>query len=570
MSSPLLERLSDARHSLRGKLIAIVAGGVVIPLALLAFWATRQFHDAGERLLQSQLDASLSSIQQSIEQRWHVHRGDLALLADNDVVRDGLRAPGAHLAPTDARFLEDAFRVVEPVADEVVFSDSTGRVRWRVAPDPGRQPRVDTLPVLAEGPASRLGAVAVDIPVRDDSLRTVGTMTALVRMSALVQAPTALGAAGATVEVEDARGAVLVRWPTGAGADSSAPTGTRMVVRRSLATLPLRLVARAPLDPFVKPFAQDARRGALLYAAALAVTLAVAGWLALRATRALRRLAEGAEAVANGDLEHQVAVESRDEIARVATAFNAMTRELRASLHEASHRDAMSAVGQFAAELAHEVRNPLTSVRLDLQRLQERLPGDARLRDPLARALSAVERLNRTVTGALRVARSGSITAVPLQLASAIEPAFLAAAPTFTARGVVLHHRVDAASSAWVRGDADALAQLFTNILINAAEAADNDGHVDVSAAQENGSVVVMIADSGPGISAEIVRQLDEPFHASKKRGGSGLGLTIARRIAAAHHGRLEFDSVAGRGTTVRITLPAHAEATPTVPAVQR
>jgi len=558
-----------SRHSLRGKLIAIVAGGVIVPLALVAAWTTHRLRGAGEALLHSQLDASLSGMERVIDRNWRAQRADLLLLSDNNVVARALRSRTASFDAKGARFLEDAFRIVQPVVDEVVFSDSLGRARWRVAPDPGLQPRLEELSEGQEHPASRLGSVAVDMPVRaPGSAHVVGTMTALVRLSALVQTPALVGTAGVSVEIQDARGVPLARWDAAAGAPDHPGeplSGAQVSVARTLGEPPLRLVAHAPLDPFVEPFAHDARIGMMVYGGVLAAALGIAGWLAMRATGTLRRLAEGADAVAHGDLEYQIDVDSPDEIGRVADAFNAMTRDLRRSLRDASQRNALAAVGAFAAELAHEVRNPLTSVRLDLQRLHERLPSDSKMRDPLVRVLSVLERLNRTVTGALRVARSGTITPARLQLRSALEPALQAAGPTFTSRHIALQRDLGDVSSAWLRGDADALTQLFTNVLINAAEAVDRAGSVSVSAALQNGSVSVMIADSGSGMPPEIMRQLDEQFHTTTKQGGTGLGLTIARRIATAHGGRIEFACPPGSGTIVTITLPREAATTSSI-----
>ena len=557
--------MSSWRHSLRGKLIAIVVAGAIVPLALLTVWTTHRLRVAGEELLRSQLSTSLSGLARAIEANWRTRLADIALLSDNDVVRRALLSANPRFTDTDQRFLDDAFRIVQPFADEVVFSDAAGTARWRIAPDPALQPKLEQLTAHHQRPLSRFGTVAVDVPIMSEpATRPVGTMTVLVRMTALVRAPAVLGTSGASIDVLDVRGASIARWDAGGAPDnalSARRDGDMTTVTQTLSQPPLRLVARAPLEPFVAPFERNARLAVLLYIAILAATFATAAWLVMRATRALHRLVEGAEAVAQGNFDHEVDVRSGDEIARVAAAFNTMTRELQRMLREASQRNALAAVGEFAAELAHEVRNPLTSVRLDLQRLQERLPQDAKMRDPLSRALSAIERLNRTVTGALRIARSGTIRPAPVQLGVALEPAFQTVGPTFAACNVTLNRDIGDASAEWLRGDADALTQLFTNILINAAESIERQGSVDVSAAQRNGSITVMITDSGSGIPPDVLRQLREPFHTTTKEGGTGLGLTIARRIASAHGGRIEFASEVGRGTTVTVTLPRHQHA---------
>ena len=546
-------------QSLRGKLIAIVAFGVVVPLAFIAAWTTHRLRTAADDVLHDELERTLGVLQGTITRNWESLRGNLELLVDNDVVRAGLRSPDHHLTAQQRAFLEDAFKLVDPQIDEVVFADSTGHPVWRIFPDPGLRPEVEQSAVTDARPPSRLGSVAIELPVDPaTSGSSPGTVTALVQMRSLVPSLTISGTNDATVEISDAHGVSLARWEPEVGG-SKAAASPQALARRELAEPPLRLVARAPLTPFVAPFEREARAGLFLYLMILAIAFTIATLLAARVTSALRDLATAADAVARGNLEHQVTVRSHDEIARVGSAFNSMTRDLRRSLREAAQRDSLAAVGRFAAELAHEIRNPLTSIRLDLQRVHERVANEPKLREPVGRALSAVDRLNRTVTGALRVARSGSTTAAPLRLRDALEPALETVGATANAREIALMRHVDAASSIVLQGDVDALTQLFTNILFNAAEAVDHAGRIDVSVRQEDGTVAVTVADSGPGIPPEILRQLDEPLHVTTKRGGTGLGLAIARRIAAAHGGRLEFASHIGRGTSVTITLPAQS-----------
>ena len=107
---------------------------------------------------------------------------------------------------------------------------------------------------------------------------------------------------------------------------------------------------------------------------------------------------------------HVHVAEERDEVGRVARAFNSMSASLRHTLDQLAERQSLAAVGEFAATLAHEVRNPLTAIRIDLQRLEEKLPDDPALRAPAVSCAADLDRLDATVTGALRVARSGQAT----------------------------------------------------------------------------------------------------------------------------------------------------------------
>lgn len=543
------------RHSLRAKLLAIVAAGILLPLLVLAAWTTRRLRTSGEDLLRQQLDATLAGVERDAEARWRTYRGELLLLADNDVVRAAIRRGPQAPQPQLASFLESAFEVARPFVDEVVFTDMAGRPLWRVAPDPFSRPRFAT--TSRAQVASRMGALAVTIPVTDDSAgRTIAYMTALVRIGALVPAPPSVGPSGASFALVDTTGIPLARFGAAQPLSvSAAADTTAMIVTRRMTSLPLELAARAPVEPFVEPFQRDARRAAMWSIAILALALGLALLLVTRATDSLRRLVAGADAVAQGNLDTRVPVSSSDEVGRLSEAFNTMTQELHRTLLESEHRSALAAVGEFAAELAHEVRNPLTSIRLDLQRVRERLPADDRMREPLNRALSAVDRLNRTVTGALNVARSGSVSLKPVQLDTAILPALQASETAFASRRIEWHDHLGDARRTWIRADVDALTQLFTNILFNAAEAIDRDGSVDIVGAKANGHVAVRIIDTGPGMSPETMRAVQGGFRTTK-RGGTGIGLTVARRIATAHGGQLDIESALGAGTTVTLTLP--------------
>ncbi len=208
---------------------------------------------------------------------------------------------------------------------------------------------------------------------------------------------------------------------------------------------------------------------------------------------------------------------------------------------------------------AHEVtRNPLTSIRIDLQRLEERVPAASPLRDPLARALRSVTRLDASVSGALRIARSGQLTMQSVDLRAILDGVLAEVESEASARCVTLVHEY-AAVAIRLTGDAAALHQLFLNVILNALQASDRTGRVAVSTGQTDHEIVTRVTDTGPGIPAELHHQIFEPFY-STKPDGTGLGLPIARRIALAHGG----DVAAAPGTAVGtrpsvVTLPRSA-----------
>jgi signal transduction histidine kinase len=285
--------------------------------------------------------------------------------------------------------------------------------------------------------------------------------------------------------------------------------------------------------------------------------LAAAVLLTGRMTRSLRDLAAAAAAVSNGDLEQQVENPGVDEVGRVARAFNSMTKSLRRTLGELASRESLAAVGEFAASLAHEIRNPLTSVRVDLQAVEERLPDEPDLRVRLESALAEIDRLNLTVEDTLQVARRGQIGAEAVDLWDPLRAAVRAARPGFESRNATLTLETgpEQPTPTVVRGDAGALEQLYLNVIQNAAQALDSGGKAIVRVTQEDRTALVTVHDDGLGIPEEALDRIFDPLFSTKK-GGTGLGLTIARRIARAAGGDIHVGSGEGSGTAVEIRLP--------------
>jgi signal transduction histidine kinase len=224
-------------------------------------------------------------------------------------------------------------------------------------------------------------------------------------------------------------------------------------------------------------------------------------------------------------------------------------------LRELASRESLAAVGEFAASLAHEIRNPLTAIRVDLQSLEEKLPEESSLREPLESALTEIERLNQTVRDTLEVARRGRTGSDLVDLSGPLNAAAHAARPAFEARGAILTVQSSPEAPLTVRGDAGALEQLFLNVIQNAAQALASGGEALVRVDRDRDSAVVAIRDDGAGIPPEDLERVFAPLFTTKE-GGTGLGLTIARRIAQAAGGEIHVESTRGTGTSVEIRLP--------------
>ena len=546
------QRRPQLLSSLRARILSIVILGAILPLGLIGWWLSRSAATSAEQRLREQLDSSLVGAATAMDARWVFRDADLQLLASNDVVIRMLGRNAQALAATDSAFMSSLESELRPTISSVVYHDLNGAVRWTFGTmSPQRElspgsPRVE--------PYSE-PSVVVTRSILNHAGAKVGDMTASLRLSALLPVDSIPHViAGSALRVYDG----LTKEPIGSGPTDIARTTDRWIsVRRTLTNVPLDVELAAPASAYLEPFERAARLGLLLLAIVTLLAIALSAVLATRLTRSLSQLVDSADAVARGDLTRSVEVTGGTaEIANLAASFNAMTDSLRSTLDKLSQRESLAAVGEFAASLSHEVRNALTAVAVDVQRAEERIHDPDKSRDLLLRALRNIRRLDSVVTGALRVARSGRVPRERVDLLDVIRTAVELAEPAMSGTtGTSIDFAGISDGSLAVIGDRIALEQLFLNVLVNAGQAIASAGKVNIALTDTAQSAVVTIQDNGRGISERDLARLGEPFY-SARSDGTGLGVSIARRIATAHGGDLTIASTAGAGTTVTVTLP--------------
>lgn len=532
-------------------LVVLVA---LLPMAVLGLWILGTAERSAEDVLRSRLEQSLTELTGTVGSGWVRYRSLLLDLAEADAARDALRGTGAvaeggePLAPA----VRAAWNRLEGAAALAEFRDAAGRSRGALGGPAGPE---------AE-PAGGGTTFDVRLAIHDGPLgERIGTLEARLAVSSLLaDAPWWARVGGSVLEVFDTRtGTPLLASPIEPDLllrETFLWEGERWAAaHRWLQEPPLLLALAAPMTPSVEPFRETARRGTLALLAALALSVALAIFFARRTVRPLSELATAADAVSRGELERRAPESGPDEIRRVARAFNEMTESLRRTLAALARQESLAAVGEFAASLSHEIRNPLTSVRLDLQRAARALHPDDPSAGLVRRALEELDGLEGTVSTALRLARSGRVRLAPLDLREPLEAALREVRPLFASRGLSLES-TRPPEPVRVLGDAGALEQLFRNLLVNAAEAMDRGGSARVRVEPDGDRIRISVEDDGPGIAAEARERIFEPLF-STKEGGTGLGLPIARRIAHAHRTELEVESAPGKGTAVRLSLAA-------------
>jgi signal transduction histidine kinase len=292
----------------------------------------------------------------------------------------------------------------------------------------------------------------------------------------------------------------------------------------------------------------------LVGAVAATISLIVARFLARGMTQPLRDMAAAARRMETGDYAVRIETRSRDEVGRLAAAFNRMSAEL-AGL-EQSRRD-------LVANVSHELKTPITAIRAHLENLLDGVerPDPATLEVMLGQA----DRLGRLVDQLLELSKleSGEI---PLQrerlaLRPLVDELITEIDVARSDRSVSLRNEVPEDLPA-LFADRERLHQVLFNLVDNAVRFTAEGGDVRVTAQPVNGSVQIAVADTGAGIPAEHLPRLFERFYRadparSRDDGGTGIGLAIARSVVEAHGGTIRAESEPGRGSVFTFDVPA-------------
>jgi len=293
-----------------------------------------------------------------------------------------------------------------------------------------------------------------------------------------------------------------------------------------------------------------------------------ASWLISRSlARPLNELRHAMAVVGAGDLDHAIEPRSSDEIGDLARAFAQMTEKLRQSRAQLVQSEKLASIGQMAAGVAHGLRNPLASLRAAAQLAQHRVEGPA-AREQLNAIIEQVDRLDLRIAHLLAFSRPAPFRPLRESVRALVDGALSGFAELLRQRRIELAVAVPPTLRE-IRVDPMRLEQALTEIISNALDAMSEGGRLEIAAQSQSGEgaaddVLLEITDSGPGIPAEILPNLCEPFFTTRPE-GTGLGLAIAKRYVEETGGRLDIASRIGHGTTVRIWLPvASGDTAPT------
>lgn len=274
-----------------------------------------------------------------------------------------------------------------------------------------------------------------------------------------------------------------------------------------------------------------------------------------RLMRPIKDLTNVADLIAAGNPDAIAPVSGDDEIGILGRAMMRMADELR----KAGKNSEQSAMGQMASMIAHDLRNALSSVKMNLQILEShhQKAGDREI-DNCETALGQVLYMETILNDMLTFARPGTAEFDWVDLGDTLRTASTSLLPEMTSKFINLKMEEE---HKWptIMADRNKLLQLFQNLLINSIHAVPEWGHISITTRcllhESQPSVEVKIEDDGPGISPEIVNRIFEPFFTTSAR-GTGLGLPIAQRIVRQHGGKIYVDPTGDHGTTMVVLLP--------------
>jgi signal transduction histidine kinase len=308
------------------------------------------------------------------------------------------------------------------------------------------------------------------------------------------------------------------------------------------------------------------RRIALLGAAVagggLLLGLLLSWWAAARVTRPVRKLADGAQRVSEGDLDSRVEVRGPAEMVQLARSFNRMTDQLNEQRERLVQSERVAAWRELARRLAHELKNPLFPLQTtveNLQRAKELEPSQFEevFRESTGILLSEIDNLKKIIS------RFSDFARMPQPELSAVNMNDLARGTAklfesqFSAVGrppITSELHLDAALPA-IQADSTLLRRALENLVLNAMDAMPAGGVLMLRTTPQDGGVHLEISDTGTGLTTEECERLFTPYYTTKQH-GTGLGLAIVQSVVSDHGGRISVESEAGVGTSFHIFLP--------------
>ncbi len=276
--------------------------------------------------------------------------------------------------------------------------------------------------------------------------------------------------------------------------------------------------------------------------------------------RPVLTILEKMKEVEGGNLDTRIDLKGKDEIATLAKGFNGMVEKLKKSISErekAHHEDLRKAehlatIGELAAGLAHEIKNPLTGIKGAIEVIFEEERG--KNREILSEILNQINRTSDVIQNFLSYARPKEPVFTMTSIQKIIEDSITISKYYALGKNI----EIESICPSNIKNlflDPDQIQEVLVNLLINSIDSIESKGKIEIRACPREDGLEIRVRDNGRGIKEEILPFIFKPFFTTKPK-GSGLGLSISKRLIENHKGNITIDSKEGSGAIVRVFLP--------------
>ena len=297
----------------------------------------------------------------------------------------------------------------------------------------------------------------------------------------------------------------------------------------------------------------------LLWFFAVAIGLLLTYLLARMIVRPLSGLDRAAAEVARQNYNCEVAVTSEDELGRLARTFNTMCASIRNAREELIRQERIATIGRLSSSIVHDLRNPLAAIYGGAEMLVDTELSAAQMKRLAVNIYRSSRRIQELLQDLLNTSRGRVEKAEACKLREVIAAAVESSSGAASSQGVEIE--VDVPDAIEVAVERDRMERVFLNLIDNALDVMPDGGAIRIAAALEKGSVVISVADTGPGIAPEIRDRLFHPFVTAGKKNGLGLGLALSRQTVLDHGGDMWTEPAPRRGACFKIRLPAASAA---------
>ncbi len=273
----------------------------------------------------------------------------------------------------------------------------------------------------------------------------------------------------------------------------------------------------------------------------------------------VRELVKGVREISNGNLDYRIRIRSRDEMKDLAHAYNDMAshlKEIRELEHQMHQQDKLASLGKLSAGIAHEIRNPLGSIKSYAGILRDKFLKNAKERELIQIIIEEVNRLNNFIQEFLDFAKPKEPRILPMDPDTMIHRIIQLAQTQYPRDKYVIEH-LDTNPFGLIAADPDQMQQVFLNLILNSCQALPEGGVIRIKYLEPNakGQLGIQLSDNGIGISEENQKKIFDPFFTTRND-GTGLGLSVVSQIIQNHKGHIELTSKEGEGTQITLWLP--------------